>query len=143
MSSTVSCSSAAQSVSVSSRRPAQIFATSTGWVMKSSPERRRWSAWRSQAKAKARSIGLAVDLPRAVGAVLGDHREQVAEQRALVGGQLLGEIGQRLDRCGRLPRRRRPACDPARSAGAFAPLAPAPGTRPGFDAASLAPLGSL
>ena len=38
MSSTVSCRSAAQSVSVSSRSPAQIFATSSGWVMNSSPE---------------------------------------------------------------------------------------------------------
>ena len=56
VSSTVSCSSAAQSVWVSSRSPAQIFATSTGWVMKSSPDLRRWSEWRSQAKAKACSI---------------------------------------------------------------------------------------
>ena len=55
MSSTVSCSSAAQSVSVSSRIPAQIWATPTGWVMNSSPEWRSWSAWRSQAKSKARS----------------------------------------------------------------------------------------
>ena len=55
MSSTVSWSSAAQSVSVSSRMPAQIFATPTGWVMNSSPEWRSWSAWRSQAKSKARS----------------------------------------------------------------------------------------
>ena len=38
MSSTVSCSSAAHSVSVSSRIPAQILATPTGWMMKSSPE---------------------------------------------------------------------------------------------------------
>ena len=37
VSSTVSCSSAAHSVSVSSRMPAQIFATPTGWMMKSSP----------------------------------------------------------------------------------------------------------
>ena len=56
MSSTVSCSSAAQSVSVSSRIPAQIWATPTGWVMNSSPERRSWSAWRSQANSKACSI---------------------------------------------------------------------------------------
>jgi hypothetical protein len=40
----VSCSSAAQSVSVSSRMPAQIFATPTGWMMNSSPDLRRWSA---------------------------------------------------------------------------------------------------
>ena len=37
MSSTVSCSSAAHSVAVSRRMPAQILATPTGWVMKSSP----------------------------------------------------------------------------------------------------------
>jgi hypothetical protein len=41
VSSTVSCSSAAHSVSVSSRMPAQIFATPTGCVMKSSPDLRR------------------------------------------------------------------------------------------------------
>src|SRR3954470_9079846 len=55
VSSTVSCRRAAQSVSVSSRMPAQIFATPTGWTMKSSPDLRRWSAWRSQANRKARS----------------------------------------------------------------------------------------
>ena len=44
VSSTVSWSSAAQRVSVSRRSPAQIFATSTGWLTNSSPERRRWSA---------------------------------------------------------------------------------------------------
>jgi hypothetical protein len=38
VSSTVSWSSAAQSVAVSSRSPAQIWATPTGWVMNSSPE---------------------------------------------------------------------------------------------------------
>ena len=53
VSSTVSCRSAAHSVSVSRRMPAQIFATPTGWVMKSSPDWRRWSAWCSQAKTKA------------------------------------------------------------------------------------------
>jgi len=37
--------------------PAQILATATGCTMKSSPERRRWSAWRSQANTNARSIG--------------------------------------------------------------------------------------
>ena len=62
VSSTVSCSSAAHSVAVSSRMPAQIFATPTGWMMKSSPDWRRWSAWRSHANANAcstasRSIG--------------------------------------------------------------------------------------
>ena len=35
--------------------PAQILATPTGWMMKSSPLARRWSAWRSQANTKARS----------------------------------------------------------------------------------------
>jgi hypothetical protein len=40
VSSTVSWSSAAQIVAVSSRMPAQIFATPTGWVMKSSPDLR-------------------------------------------------------------------------------------------------------
>ena len=53
VSSTVSCSSAAHSVSVSSRMPAQIFATPTGWTMKSSPDLRRWSAWCSQANTNA------------------------------------------------------------------------------------------
>ena len=53
VSSTVSCSSAAHSVSVSSRMPAQMRATPTGWVMKSSPDWRRWSAWCSQANRNA------------------------------------------------------------------------------------------
>ena len=53
MSSTVSWSRAAQRVAVSSRIPAQIWATPTGWVMNSSPEWRSWSAWRSQANSKA------------------------------------------------------------------------------------------
>ena len=55
VSSTVSWSSAAHSVSESSRMPAQIFATPIGWVMKSSPLARRWSACRSQEKRNARS----------------------------------------------------------------------------------------
>ena len=55
VSSTVSWSRAAHSVSVSSRMPAQIFATPIGWVMKSSPLARRWSACRSQEKRNARS----------------------------------------------------------------------------------------
>ena len=38
---------------MSRRRPAQIFATPTGWTMKSSPDLRRWSAWCSQAKTNA------------------------------------------------------------------------------------------
>ena len=53
VSSTVSCSSAAHSVAVSSRMPAQIFATPTGWTMNSSPDLRRWSAWCSQANTNA------------------------------------------------------------------------------------------
>ena len=53
MSSTVSCRSAAHSVSVSSRIPAQILATPTGWTMKSSPDWRRWSAWCSQENTNA------------------------------------------------------------------------------------------
>ena len=88
VSSTVSCSSAAQIVSVSRRMPAQIFATPTGCVMNSSPDLRRWSACRSQAKANAsptrsRSTGL----DRVVG-VLGDDREQVGEQLPLVRQQV-------------------------------------------------------
>ncbi len=55
MSSTVSCSSAAHRVSVSSRMPAQILATPTGCTMKSSPERRRWSAWCTHAYTNASS----------------------------------------------------------------------------------------
>ena len=92
MSSTVSWSSAAQSVSVSSRRPAQIFATSTGWVMKSSPDFRCWSAWRSQANANARSTSALSISAVAVRGVLADDREQVAEQLALVAGQLLRHL---------------------------------------------------
>ena len=70
MSSTVSCSSAAQSVSVSRRMPAQIRATPTGWVMNSSPDRRIWSAWRSQAKTKARSMASRSIAPSALTAPL-------------------------------------------------------------------------
>jgi hypothetical protein len=39
-----------------------------------------------------------VDLRRAVGAVLADHREQIAEQRALIGRQLLRDLVDRRDR---------------------------------------------
>jgi hypothetical protein len=56
VSSTVSCSNAAHSVAVSNRSPAQIRATPSGWVMKSSPDLRSWPAWLSQANANARSI---------------------------------------------------------------------------------------
>ena len=102
MSSTVSCSSAAQSVSVSSRSPAQIFATSTGWLTNSSPERRRWSAWRSQAKAKARSTSRRSTVAVGGRVVLADHREQVPEQLALAVGQLSRDT--------RRAARRRPGC---------------------------------
>ena len=108
MSSTVSWSRAAQSVSVSSRMPAQIWATPTGWVMNSSPEWRSWSAWRSQANSKARSTAVrsivaratAVSPPSAgavaaAGAVLGrgrvellDHGEEVGEELAALYGLL-------------------------------------------------------
>ena len=119
MSSTVSCSSAAHRVSVSRRSPAQIFATSTGWVMKSSPDLRRWSAWRSQANAKARSIASRSIAGVAVGRVLADDREQVAEQRPLVRGQALGDLVHR----GRGPVRVVGAdLDVAASTGAAAPL---------------------
>ena len=83
VSSTVSCSSAAHSVSVSRRMPAQIRATPTGCTMKSSPDLRRWSAWCSQANTNASCTRVAVDLDRRVGGVLGDDREQVAEQPPL------------------------------------------------------------
>ena len=83
MSSTVSCSSAAHSVSVSRRMPAQMRATPTGCTMKSSPDLRRCAAWCSQANTnasctRARSISTAES-----GGVLGDDREQIAEQSAL------------------------------------------------------------
>ena len=94
VSSTVSCRSAAHSVSVSSRIPAQIFATPTGWTMKSSPDWRRWSAWCSQANTNASITRRAVDLARDLVGVLLDDREQVGEQLALgrreVGGRLGG-----------------------------------------------------
>ena len=64
VSSTVSCSSAAHSVSVSRRMLAQIRATPTGCTMKSSPDLRRCAAWCSQANTnasctRARSISTA------------------------------------------------------------------------------------
>ncbi len=64
VSSTVSCSSAAHSVSVSRRMLAQMRATPTGCTMKSSPDLRRWSAWCSHANTnasctRARSISTA------------------------------------------------------------------------------------
>ena len=102
MSSTVSWSRAAQSVSVSSRIPAQIWATPTGWVMNSSPEWRSWSAWRSQAKSKARStaarsiVATATAVPPpspfaaspARGVELLDHGEEVGEELAALYGCL-------------------------------------------------------
>ncbi len=83
VSSTVSCSSAAHSVSVSRRMPAQIRATPTGCTMKSSPDLRRWAAWCSQANTNASWTAATVDLDGGVGRVLGDDREQVAEQPPL------------------------------------------------------------
>ena len=83
MSSTVSCSSAAQSVSVSSRMPAQIWATPTGWVMNSSPEWRSWSAWRSQANSKAR-VSAARGRSSARRVELLDHGEEVGEELVLL-----------------------------------------------------------
>ena len=64
VSSTVSCSSAAHSVSVSRRMLAQMRATPMGWTMKSSPDLRRWAPWCSQENTnasctRARSIGTA------------------------------------------------------------------------------------
>ena len=53
VSSTVSCSSAAHSVSVSRRMLAQMRATPIGCTMKSSPDLRRWAPWCSQANTKA------------------------------------------------------------------------------------------
>ena len=92
MSSTVSCSSAAHSVSVSSRMPAQILATPTGWTMKSSPERRRWSAWCSQANMKACTTRLAVDRLGDLVGVLLDDREQVGEQLALERREVVRDV---------------------------------------------------
>ena len=83
VSSTVSCRSAAHSVSVSRRMPAQILATPTGWVMKSSPDWRRWSAWCSQAKTNASDDAAAVDLAGDLVRVLLDDGEEVGEQLAL------------------------------------------------------------
>ena len=51
----VSCSSAAASVVVSSPRLARIIATASGWVMNGSPDLRRWPRCCSSATAYARS----------------------------------------------------------------------------------------
>ncbi len=59
--------------------------------MKSSPERRSWPAWLSQANAKARSISCRSSDSARIGSVLGDHGEEVAEERTLVGRQLAGD----------------------------------------------------
>ena len=75
-------------MAVSSRIPAQIFATPIGCTMKFSPLARRWSACRSQEKTNARSTGLAIDLLGAIPGVLLHDREQVAEERPLVVGEL-------------------------------------------------------
>ena len=58
--------------------------------MKSSPDLRRWAAWWAQAKTKASWTLCVVDLDRGVGGVLGDDREQVAQQPALGGAQAEG-----------------------------------------------------
>ena len=118
VSSTVSCSSAAHSVSVSRRRPAQIFATPTGWTMKSSPDLRRWSAWCSQAKRNASSTCGAVDGHGGLVGVLLDDREEVAEQPAL-GRREVGARDRRVRRRG--ARRGRPG----RARSARRPRAPA------------------
>ena len=108
VSSTVSWSSAAQSVSVSSRRPAQIFATPTGMddellarlaplvgVVLAGEEERLLDA-------------LAVDLDDAVVGVLLDDREDVAEEAALELGELRAAgLGARASPGAR---RGRPAC---------------------------------
>ena len=91
VSSTVSCSSAAHSVAVSRRMPAQILATPTGWVMKSSPDWRRWSAWCSQANRNARRTALAVDRVGDLVGVLGDDREQVGQQLVLERREVVGD----------------------------------------------------
>ena len=111
VSSTVSCSSAAHSVSVSSRMPAQIFATPTGWTMKSSPDWRRWSAWCSQAKTKACDDPRAVDRLGDLVGVLLDDREQVGEQLALERRQVGRDVGVAGVRVRRGRRRRRDVVD--------------------------------
>ena len=94
VSSTVSCSSAAHSVSVSRRSPAQTLATPTGWLMKSSPDLRRWSAWCSHANTKAWLTASRSTWTRGLAGVLLDDREQVAEQLRLALGQArLGDRG--------------------------------------------------
>jgi len=83
--------------------------------------------------------GLGVDLARALDAVLLDHRQQVAEQGALVVGQLLSEVGQRHDRRGLAATGANPRVTLA-IGGSLRAVGPAP-VASGFDAASLAPLG--
>ena len=114
MSSTVSCSSAAHSVSVSRRMPAQIFATPTGWTMKSSPDWRRWSAWCSQANTNASTTRVAVDRLGDLVGVLRDDREQVGEQLALERRQVVRD---RRRRRRRRARRGRPGGAPATATG--------------------------
>ena len=105
---------------MSSRRPAQIFATSTGWVMKSSPGSAPLVGVALAGEGERALDRLAVDPVIAVGGVLADHREQVAEQRAIVGGQPLGE----LVRPGPRARARRPRRRPGR--GRSDPRGPGP-----------------
>ena len=124
VSSTVSCSRAAQIVWVSSRMPAQILATPTGCVMNSSPDLRRWSACRSHEKLNASATWFrSTGCERVVG-MLGDDREQVAQQLPLVLEQRAGQLlcrgrGRQLlaqpdadVRLGQAPGRRRPASVP-------------------------------
>ena len=105
VSSTVSCSSAAHSVAVSRRMLAQILATPTGWMMKSSPEARRWSLWWSQAKMKAFSHEIAVHrLGVAFAECSSTHGEEVAEQHAQAFAEPLSAAP---------PGRARGACSPS------------------------------
>ena len=83
VSSTVSCSSAAQRVAVSSRMPAQIFATPIGCTMKSSPLARRWSAG-ARTRRRTRARRARGRSPRPTRRVLLHDREQVAQEDALV-----------------------------------------------------------
>ena len=94
VSSTVSCSSAAHSVSVSSRMPAQILATPTGWMMKSSPRAAALVRVVLAGEHERALHRIAVDLLGRVGGVLLDHRHQVAEQAALE----VREVGRRARR---------------------------------------------
>jgi hypothetical protein len=76
--------------------PAQIRATPTGCVMKSSPDLRRWSAWCSHANTNAlQDLGAVDRLGDLVGVLL-DDREQVPEQLALEVGEIRRQLERRL-----------------------------------------------